>query len=532
MAKKITVIEPIRNDIRVMRKKKLRVCAYVRVSTGSDAQANSFITMITYYTELIENNPEWEFVGIYADEAVTGTKVDKREEFQTMMQECEDGNIDLIITKTVTRFGRNTVETLRAIRRLKDLGIGVYFESQNINTLSEKSEMLLTILSSVAQGESEDFSGNNKWAVVKRFEDGTFTLSVPAYGYTKDENGEPIIEPKEAEVVRLIYQLYLNGYGLLKIAQKLNEDGIETIRDSEQWNKTTVKGILTNPMYVGDFLQQKTITTDTFPSTRKKNKGEANQYLISDNHPPIVTREQAQAVREIMEYHAGIVKADKNREQKRYTFSGKILCKECGANLRRQKVYIGKPYERIIWTCSTHVQNIEKCQMKAIREDELQNAFVAMWNKLYTNQGVVLEPLLEGLKQIPYSKEDTEELEQLDNEIRELMEQCRIQTQVMEKGYMDAALFYAEQNRLICKLSECRKRKNMLLIRKKGRKEIVKTEQLIGLLRTQEHLLKEFDDELFDMTVHHIEITKEHDIIFCLHNGLRLKEENKIVERS
>jgi len=139
---------------------------------------------------------------------------------------------------------------------------------------------MLSILSSVAQGESEDFSGNNKWAVIKRFEDGTFTLSVPAYGYTKDENGEPIIEPKEAEVVRLIYQLYLNGYGLLKIAQKLNEDGIETIRDSEQWNKNTVRGILTNPMYVGDFLQQKTITTETFPSTRKKNKGEANQYLI------------------------------------------------------------------------------------------------------------------------------------------------------------------------------------------------------------------------------------------------------------
>ena len=178
------------------------------------------------------------------------------------------------------------------------------------------------------------------------------------------------------------------------------------------------------------------------------------------------------------------------------------------------------------------MQDIEKCQMKAIREDELQNAFVAMWNKLYTNQGVVLEPLLEGLKKIPYSKEDTEELEQLDNEIRELTEQCRIQTKVMEKGYMDTALFYAEQNRLICKLSECRKRKNTLLIRKKGRKEIVKTEQLIGLLRTQEHLLKEFDGELFDITVDHIEITKEHDIIFCLQNGLRLKEENKIVERS
>lgn len=532
MAKKVSVIKPIRDDVRVLRKRKLRVCAYVRVSTGSDAQANSFITMLNYYTEYIANNPEWEFVGIYADEAITGTRVDKRDEFQTMMQECEEGNIDLIITKTVTRFGRNTVETLRAIRRLKDLGIGVYFESQKINTLTEKSELLITLLSSIAQGESEDFSGSNKWAVKKRFADGTFTLSTPAYGYTKDENGEPIIEPKEAEVVRMIYQLYLNGYGLLKIAQKLNEDGIETIRDSEQWNKTTVRVILTNPMYVGDLLQQKTITTETFPFTRKKNKREADKYLISDNHPAIITREQAQAVREIMEYRAGIVKAEGNRNENRYTFSGKILCMECGKNFRRQKVYIGKPYERVIWTCSQHVQDIKSCQMKAIREDELQNAFIAMWNKLYTNQGVVLEPLLEELKRLPYSKEDAEELEKLDNEIRELTEQCRIQNQVMEKGYMDTALFYAEQNRLICQISECRRKKNSLLIRKRGRKEIAKTEQLIGLLKMQEHIMKEFDDELFNMTIEHIEITKEHDIIFCLHNGLKLKEENKTEERS
>ena len=187
--------------------------------------------------------------------------------------------------------------------------------------------------------------------------------------------------------------------------------------------------------------------------------------------------------------------------------------------------------ERIIWTCSQHVQNIELCQMKAIREDEIENAFVTMWNKLYTNQGVLLEPLLDELRKLPYNKADADELEQLDNEIKELTEQCRIQNQVMEKGYMDTALFYAEQNRLICSLSECRKKKNSLLVRKKGRREIVKTEQLIGLLKTQEHSLQEFDDELFNLVVDHIEIMKAHDIIFCLHNGLRLKEENK-TERS
>jgi hypothetical protein len=208
------------------------------------------------------------------------------------------------------------------------------------------------------------------------------------------------------------------------------------------------------------------------------------------------------------------------------------VCKECGKHFRRQKVDVGKPYERIIWTCRQHIQDIRLCEMKAIREDELQNAFIAMWNKLYTNQGVLLEPLLEGLKQLPYSREDAEELEQLDNEIRELTEQCRIQNQLMEKGYMDTALFYAEQNRLMCRVSECRKRKNVLLIRKKGCKEIVKTEQLIGLLKTQKQCMKKFDEDLFKITVDHIEITKEHDIIFCLHNGLRLIEENKIEERS
>ncbi len=277
---------------------------------------------------------------------------------------------------------------------------------------------------------------------------------------------------------------------------------------------------------------QKKVTTQQFPCKRELNKGQEEQYLIEDNHPAIVTREQARAVKELMEYRTSLTKSGGEKCNNRYTLSGKIVCKECGKHFRRQKVYIGKPYEKIIWTCSQHIKDIRLCEMKAIREDELQNAFIAMWNKLYTNQGVLLEPLLEELKKLPYSKEDKEELEQLNNEIRELTEQCRIQTQIVEKGYMDTALFYAEQNRLMYELSECRKRKNRLLIRKKGRKEIAKTEQLIGLLKMQEHVMKEFDDKLFNMTVERVEITKMHDIIFCLHNGLKLKEESKLEERS
>ena len=524
MAKKVTVIRAFSDSQHTANRPRLRVCAYVRVSTGSKAQTESYVAQIEYYTHKIQENPLWEFAGIYADEGTTGTKVKGRDEFQTMIQDCEDGIIDLIITKSVTRFARNTLESIQTIRKLKALGIGIYFEKENINTLTEKSELMITVLSSIAQGESEDFSGNNRWSTIKRYQDGTYIVSTPPYGYVNDEEGNLTIQPEEAEVVKKIFTLYLNGMGTYLIAKMLNEQGVPTIRSGEYWHDGVIKRILLNPAYEGDLLQQKTYTEKKIPFVRKVNYGEMEQYLITDNHPPIVTREEAQAVRDIMKYRSDTLYMDGEKYKNRYLFTSRIICEECGSHFRRQKIYLGKPYEKVIWTCHRHVKNKDYCKTKAIKEEVLHETFLIMWNKLYTNQGTVLEPLLEEMKKLPISPKDVQENEQLDREIMNLTEQSRILIQIMKKGYMDSAIFMENYSQLSHRLLECRRRKAVLLGKQRRSREIVKTEQIIGLLKSEDGLLKEFREDLFDLMVKEIRISREHEITFYLNNGLKLTE--------
>ena len=462
MAKKVTVINAVSGSRHTHPQQKLKVCAYARVSTGTKAQAESYATQVEYYTEKIESNPLWEFAGVYADEGITGTKVKGRDDFKTMIAACEERDIDLILTKSITRFARNTLECIQTIRKLKAAGVGIYFEKENINTLTEASELMLTILASVAQGESEDFSGNNRWAIISRFEKGTYIVGTPAYGYRKDEEGNLIIEESEAEVVRWIFESYLNGMGTYVIAKMLNDRRIPTIREGERWQDGVVKNILLNPVYEGDALRQRTYTEKQFPFTRKENKGQMNMYLTKDAHPPIIT----------------------------------------------------------------HVEDKEFCHMKAIREDVLQQAFTDMWNKLYTNQGTVLEPLLKALTELAERKPDSAEIEQLDNEIHSLSEQSRILNQVMKKGYMDSALFMEKNNQLAHRLTECRRKKTLLARKQKRTKEIVRTEQLIGLVK-EEGYQTTFNEELFDLTVREIKISLDHEISFVLKNGLVLTERER-----
>ena len=292
MAKKVTVIGAA-SDRRgkLINKPKLRVCGYARVSTGSKAQAESYATQVSYFTEKIGNNPLWEFAGMYADEAATGTKVKGREEFQAMIEACEDGEIDLILTKSVTRFVRNTVECIQTIRKLRALGVGILFEKENINTLTEKSELMLSILFSIAQGESEDFAGNNRWSIEKRFQDGTFITGTPAYGYRNDENGNLVIVEEEAKNVRWIFESYLNDLGTYVIAKELDRKGIPPIRTGEKWHDSTVKDILKNEKYMGDALLQKTYTVNFMTKKKVVNNGIVPQYYVEDDHEAIIPKE-------------------------------------------------------------------------------------------------------------------------------------------------------------------------------------------------------------------------------------------------
>lgn len=525
MAKKITKIDPVKQQITRQLQPKKRVCSYCRVSTDSREQQNSFSAQLKYYKALIEDQEDWQFSGIYADEARSGTKLQKRDDFLRMMKECEDGKIDMIITKSVTRFARNTVDSIQAIRKLKELGIAVFFEKEHINSLSEKSEQMLTILSSLAQGESESISTNNKWAAVKRFQDGTFILGTPAYGYTKDENGELIIQEEEAAVVRRIFREYLNGKGTYVIAKNLSEAGISTIRSAEKWQDGVVKEILQNPIYTGDLLQQKTLTTEVLPFKRKPNKGQLPQYLIEDNHEPLITREQAEAVMEIFEYRRKQMGMDDlEKYQSRYAFSGKILCGECGSTFRRQKIYIGKPYEKIQWSCHRHIEDSTRCSRKAVREDDIKWAFTVMWNKLVSNYTEILTPLLDTLKKLRMDEQQEQEIGECSNRIMELTEQGHILSRLVSKGYIDPAVFIERQNALTLELAAAKKKRGQLLDNNGFEREIAGTELLLERIKNNPDVIEEYREDLFLQTTDKVIVQKNGQITFRLINRLELSE--------
>lgn len=523
--KKIRKIEPIHQKVILELQPKKRVCAYARVSTNSIDQQGSFHAQVDYYKKLIGKRDDWEYSGVYADEGISGTQIKKRDEFSQMIKDCEDGKIDMIITKSVTRFARNTVDSIKEIRKLKSLGIGIFFEKENINTLSEKSEMLLTILSSIAQGESETISTNNKWGIKKRFQDGTFILSIPSYGYTKDEDGELIINKEEAKIVRRIFTEYLNGKGSYLIAKGLNEDNIPTIKSAEEWQDSVVKEILQNPVYEGDLLLQKTYTTEVLPFERKVNKGELPQYFIENNHEPIISRKEGQLVREIYEYRRNKIGIDdRDKYQNRYEFSSRIICGECGSIFRRQKIYIGKPYEKIQWCCIQHIRDISKCSMKAIREDIIKEAFLTMWNKLVSNYKDILYPLLESLKGLRTNEEQEEEMKELNNKIMELIEQSHILSRVVSKGYIDSAVFIERQNALTVEVEATKKRRNQLLDNNGFEKEIEGTLRLLDIIKYNPEIIEDYDENLFIHTVNKVIIKKDDEVTFRLINNLELTE--------
>lgn len=525
MAKKVKTIEPVRQKVLKELRPKKKVCAYCRVSTDSTRQHTSYVAQAEYYQQYIQSREDWEYAGIFADEAKTATKVKSRDEFLRMIKECEKGNIDLIVTKSVTRFARNTVDSIETIRKLKAFGVAVYFEKENINTMSEQSEQMLTILSSIAQGESESISTNSRWGIQKRFQDGSYNIGCVAYGYTKDEKGELVIKEDEAEIVRRIFNEYLNGKGSYLIAKGLNSDNIPTIRNGEKWNDTVIKEILQNPIYEGELLMQKTYTTEGVPFTKKRNKGELPMYSIKENHLPIITHQQAERVREIYTYRRiqmGV--DDSGKYQNRYEFSSKIICKECGGTFRRQKIYIGKPYEKIQWCCITHIENSKQCQMKAVREDIIKNAYLTMWNKLVSNYSEILYPLLESLRNLKMSKEQEEQIFELNNKITELIEQSHILVRVVQKGYIDSAIFMEKQNVLNIQIEEYKKRRNALLDENGFEKEIEGTNRLLQLIRYNPIIMEEYQEELFIHTVDKVFIGKNGDITFRLINNLELTE--------
>lgn len=392
--------------------KKLKVAAYCRVSTDSDEQLNSYNSQVDYYTNLIKNNSDWEFVNVYADFGISGTQVKKRAEFQRMIQDAKNGMIDMIITKSISRFARNTIDTLKYVRELRAIGVAVSFEKENIVTTTENGETLLTILSSLAQGESESISQNTKMGLQMKAKKGELIgfNSCLGYGYDK-ETGSLYIVEEEAETVRYIFKRYIEGAGCHTIEKELQAKGILTPKGKTNWSGSTISKILGNEKYIGDILTGKTYTIDPITKKRIKNVGQQDCFYLENHHEPIITREQFEQAKILRhkrsrQYNQGTLR----KYNTTYPFSNVMKCKYCGGTVIRRKGTSGKK-DRFMWLCNTAAKKGKaSCpNCKLIDEDVLENSFVQAFNKLCIDNEKIIQEFLDNLsKSIEYQEYENE----------------------------------------------------------------------------------------------------------------------------
>ena len=389
----VTLIEP-KKSILVDKEKyhQKRVAAYCRVSTDSEEQLTSYQNQMRVYTEMIAARKEWEFAGLYADEGISGTRADKRPEFQRMIRDCHNGKIDYIITKSVSRFARNTVECLEYIRSLKAQGIGIFFEEQNIDTLKSDSELYLVIYAGFAQSESESISKHITWTYRKKFEEGKVSFQYKNFlGYRKGADSQPEIVPEEAAIVERIYEMFLAGQPIKMIAQTLQAEKIEIPGKNLSFSKNMIMNILRNEKYCGDCILQKTVTVDCISKTRKANQGEAPMYIVENNHPAIISREVFNRVQEeLIRRQALRAKSDKTSitatgKYSKYALTEVLQCAECGSRYRRV-TWTAHGRKKIVWRCISRLDyGTKHCKDSiTVEEEALHGAVVRALNRFHT----------------------------------------------------------------------------------------------------------------------------------------------------
>lgn len=395
--------------------KMLKTAAYCRVSTDKDDQKNSLESQKAYFEEYIRKNPEWELVKIYPDEGISGTSTKKRKEFNCMIKDAKCGKIDLIITKEVSRFARNTVDTLQYTRELKSLGVGVLFINDNINTLDSDGELRLTIMASIAQEESRKTSERVKWGQKRQMEKGVvFGRNILGYNL---KNGVLTVNEDEAKLVRHIYNKYLEGKGLHIIAKELREEGHKTKNGNSEWTNKSIRTILQNEKYVGDLLQKKTITPDYLTHEKKYNKGEEEMVYIKDHHEPIIDRKTFDFVQAEFKRKSEAYKTDNTKHSNRYAFSGKIICGHCG---RRYSATFKKRKDgskRKIWTCYNKYKNgvlhevngeFVGCDNKAVGNDILECAVLQALNDISFNKSAIIDKITKTITEVLKNKKKEE----------------------------------------------------------------------------------------------------------------------------
>lgn len=403
------VVIPAKSRDEIQRTTRLNVAAYCRVSTDQEEEENSYEAQISYYTEKIGKNNDWQMAGIFADEGITGTQAKKRPEFLKMIRLCRQRKIDMVLTKSLSRFARNTVDSLNYIRELKALGIAVIFEKENINTLETDTEMMLTIMSCFAQAESESISKNVSWGIRQSFKNGNVPMQYARLlGYKKGDGGNAEIIPDEAEVVREIYRCYLDGMSMNLIADRLNAKGLTTKGSGSPYRKAVVQRILTNEKYTGDALLQKTYVTDCITKKTRKNNGELPMYLVKNHHEPIISRSDFNRVQEEMARRSAkrtiadkLTKTGQGKYSAKYALSELLICGECGEHYRRV-TWTAKGFKEIKWRCVSRIQyGKKKCHSSpTVDEQALHRAIVSAINDLCTVKDDVAKALRESITEV------------------------------------------------------------------------------------------------------------------------------------
>lgn len=390
---------PFDESAKVRKIDRLRVAAYCRVSTDDEDQIKSYNSMVKYYTDLIQNNKQWVYAGVYADKAITGTKVDKREDFQRLIQDCMDGKIDMVIAKSLPRFARNTLDTLKYVRMLRERGIAVYFEVEKINTMKD-GEFLMTILSSVAQQEVENTSAYVKKGLKMKMKRGELVGFQGCLGYDYDiETKSLSINEEGAKVVRYIFDRYVAGAGSTMIARELNEQGIMTIKGNP-WSTSSVMGIINNEKYKGDILLGKTFTVDPISKRRLENLGEEDRFYIKDHHEPIISEETFERAQEIRSRRNGNRKSatpgKREKFSRQYAFSCMLECGFCGGSLSRRRWHSSSKYKKTIWQCVTSTKKGKRyCpDSKGIPEQVIEEAFIESYRMLCADNKDVLDEFI------------------------------------------------------------------------------------------------------------------------------------------
>ncbi len=495
---------------------KLRVAAYCRVSTSSADQLNSYATQIRVYTSMIKKREEWELVEIFADEGLTGTKAESRKEFQRMIKMCELGQIDLIIVKSVSRFARNTKESLEYCRKLKLLGVGVQFEKEGINTLSLGDEMLLNVFSAIAQEESIAISKNVRFSVTKRMENGTYVDSNAPYGFCLINKKLCEFAP-QSEVVKRIFNDYLNGMSASEIARQLQSEGVPTKRVKATWTTATITYILSNEKYVGDSLFQKSCKSVSVPFKKYKNRGEMEQYYASNTHEGFIDKEVFNQVQKLLELRKCTF--GKTQSYNKYLLTSHIRCTECGSIYRRKLIN-----NVVKWCCVKHLRNEKDCNSHYYLEERIYDGIIAIINNLrFGNIDILARTILKLESIIMQYKRNNNEAYDISRQMADLNAKLLVLEQLRNKGYLADDVFGAQSweiNQQMIKLKEYRKQ----ILDTEIQIMLQDIKKLKGIMEKIEEPLEKLDEKLFRECIEDISINNKDEMTVTMLGGLKFTE--------